>query len=488
MLSLVIWKELRGIIVSPKFVATFVICSVLILLSVIVGVHEYRIGVRQYEAALRLTDQAMRTQASWMGLATNAYRKPDPAQIFVTGVNNDIGRMYDIGRLSGVKLKDSPYSDDPIFAFFRALDLSFIVMVVLSLFAVLFTYDAINGEREGGTLQLTFANPLSRWVYITGKVFGAWLGLVIPLAIPVLIGIGLVAIQGIPLRVDMWERIVVFLGISLLYVTFFIVFGVMTSALTRRSSVSFLLALVAWVAFVLVIPRLGVMAAGEIKAVPSVAEVEAQADAYAKDRWEKHQEALTERCKERQASMAGMSEQERIAYREANSDKWMNEDDAQRKQVQQEIEDYRLRLDEDLRNRTDEQQQLAFTLTRFSPASAYQLASMNVAGTDITLKRRYEQAMREYRMQFVQYVEKNAKETGNTGGFRITIDSDTGFKFSAPRERGTLDLGGLPVFVAPQLSIAGVMSAVVVDAGILALFSIMGFAVASIAFLRYDLR
>ena len=100
MLSLVIWKELRGIIVSPKFVATFVICCVLILLSVIVGVQEYRIGVRQYEAALQLTDQAMRTQASWMGLATNAYRRPDPAQIFVTGVNNDIGRTSDIEMIS----------------------------------------------------------------------------------------------------------------------------------------------------------------------------------------------------------------------------------------------------------------------------------------------------------------------------------------------------------------------------------------------------
>jgi hypothetical protein len=166
----------------------------------------------------------------------------------------------------------------------------------------------------------------------------------------------------------------------------------------------------------------------------------------------------------------------------------MNEDDALRKQVQQEIEDYGLRLEEDLRNRTDEQQQLAFALTRFSPSSAYQLASMSVAGTDVSLKRRYEQAMREYRSQFIQYIDKKAKETGNTSGFRITIDSDTGFKFSAPRERGTLDLGGLPAFVAPQLSITGVLGAVVVDAGLLALFSIIGFAVACVAFLRYDLR
>jgi len=96
--------------------------------------------------------------------------------------------------------------------------------------------------------------------------------------------------------------------------------------------------------------------------------------------------------------------------------------------------------------------------------------------------------MRDYRSQFLQYIDRKAKETGNTGGFRITIDSDTGFKFSVPRERGTLDLSSLSAFVPPQVRIALVMSAVVVHAGLLGLFSIIGFALACMAFLRYDLR
>ena len=35
------------------------------------------------------------------------------------------------------------------------LDLGFIIKIILSLFAILFTYDAVCGEKELGTLKLT---------------------------------------------------------------------------------------------------------------------------------------------------------------------------------------------------------------------------------------------------------------------------------------------------------------------------------------------
>jgi hypothetical protein len=164
------------------------------------------------------------------------------------------------------------------------------------------------------------------------------------------------------------------------------------------------------------------------------------------------------------------------------------EDDLRRKQVQKDIEEYSLRLDEDLRNRKSEQERLAFTLSRISPASAFQLASMSLAGTDIALKARYEDAMRGYRTSFTQYIEKKQKESGGTGGFRITVDTKKGFQFSAPREQSSLDLSDMPAFIAPRLTFAGAAAPVVVDAGILALSSLLAFAWAFVAFLRYDVR
>jgi ABC-type transport system involved in multi-copper enzyme maturation permease subunit len=488
MFSILIQKELKAILVSPKFAATFGVCAVLILLSVFIGIQEYRTAVRAYEAGLQLSDQTMRTQASWMGLATDAYRRPDPLQVLSTGVSNDIGRLSNVHAFSGIKLTHSAYSDDPIFALFRAIDFAFIVQVVLSLFAILFTYDSINGEREGGTLQLTFANPVPRAKFILAKLAGSWLGLTIPLSLPILLGALLILLYRVPLTPVDWMRMGLFTALSLLYFSFFIALGILISSLTRRSSVSFLVALVAWVAFILIIPRLGVMTAGQLRPVPSVAEVEAQRDAFSKDCWDKHMQEMEGRWRERQSAMKGMTDQQEQSYRDEHLSDWMEEDDAGRKQIQMEIEAYSVRLNEDLRNRKNEQERLGFILSRFSPASAYQLAAMTVGGTDINLKARYEDAMREYRTRFTQYVEKKQTETGGMGGFRITMDTNTGIKFSAPRESGSLDLSDLPVFTPPQVRFADVAGSVVIDAGLITLCTILSFAGAIGAFLRYDVR
>lgn len=489
MLGTLIEKELKAIILSPKFVATFAVCSILILLSVFIGIQEYHQFTKQYEAAKQLSDQRMQEQSNWHSLQTVAYRTQDPLQIFVSGVNYDIGRFSGINSFESIKLIHSIYSDDPIFAVFRFIDFAFIVLVVLSLIAILFTYDSINGEREEGTLKLVFANSIPRAKYILSKLIGAWLGLVIPLSIPILISILLLLIFKIPLTGDDWTKIVIMCGTSLLYFTFFIVFGIFISAVTKRSAVSFLIALVAWVLFVLIIPRAGVMAAGQILPTPTVAVIEGQVDGFSKDRWDQHMKEMSERWRKRQEAMQGMTKEEREAYRDDHLWDWTEEDDAKRKKVQEDITEFSRKLHEDLRNRKTVQERLAFTISRFSPASAFQLTVMNLAGTDHNQKVRYEDAMHNYRNTFIDYKEKKQKETGGEpGGVRITVDSEKGFSFYSTRDAGSLDLSDVPQFQPPKLNMGDVISSTIIDVGLMILYSIAAFVGSFVAFLRYDVR
>lgn len=484
MLSTLIMKELLGILRSPKFSGTFAVCSVLILLSTFIGIREYTLAVRQYETATQLVNQELRQSSQWMGLNNRTFREPDPMQIFVSGVNYDIGRWSSISQFEPVKLRHSSYSDDPIFALFRIIDFSFVVQIVLSLFAVLFTYDAINGERESGTLALTFANAVPKAEYLMAKVVGSWLGLVLPLLIPMSLAVLLVLISGVALSGPQWMQLVSLYGVSFLYFTFFIVFGLLMSTLTRQSNMSFLLCLVAWVLVILVLPRAGVIIAGQTVSVPSVSEIDGQREAFAKDRWEQHRKEWEERLQERQAAMAAMSKEEREQYENDHLWGWMERDDASRKQVEKDIDAFGNMLQQDLRNRLASQEKLAFTLSRFSPASAYQLAVMNIVGTDLDLKRRYEDALREYRTIFNAYTDKKQKASGGMGGIRITMDSEKGFSFEAPREQGALNMSDMPRFTTPTRE----ASFPIVDAGILGLATLLAFAGAFVAFLRYDVR
>lgn len=166
----------------------------------------------------------------------------------------------------------------------------------------------------------------------------------------------------------------------------------------------------------------------------------------------------------------------------------MQKQDSLRKAVEVDITSYETKLYEDLRQRKAGQERLAFTLSRFSPVSAYQLAAMSLAGTDLTLKSRYEDAMNTYRTDFNSYVDKKMAESGTTGGMRITISSDKGIQIGDGRDKTSLDLSDRPMFDAPRRTVGDAAAGVVVDAGLLGLYSLLAFAGAFGVFLRYDVR
>ncbi len=487
MFTTIVLKELKSILVSPRFPVTFGVSAVLILLSVFMGIREYRASLEQYHAADELVRQEMREARGWMSLSNRVYREPDPMQIFVSGVHNDVGRLSGISSWEPVKLSSSAYSDDPLFAVFRFIDFSFIVQVVLTLFAILFTYDSINGERESGTLQLTLSNAVPRATIISAKFAGAWLGLVIPLAVPTLLSLSLLLFFGVPMTAGIWLRLGFLIMASLLLFTFFIAFGILVSAVTRRSNISFLVCLVSWVAMVLIIPRAGMMLAGQIVPVPSDAEIDSQQDSYSKDRWNAHFSQMEEKWRKRNEPLNSLSKEDREAKREEMEWLWAEEDKADRDSMQAAINANARKLREELRNRKGERERLGFLLSRISPVSAFQLSAMNLAGTDISLKTRYEDALEAYRTDFNAYKEQKQKEAGSHGGIRIEVDSERGIKIDSGREIA-LDLTGVPEFTPNRPSLSDSLSASVVDFGMMAFFSILSFAVAFVMFLRYDPR
>ncbi len=487
MFTTLVAKELKLILYSPKFFLMVVVCSLLMLLSIFIGIQDYRSAMVRYAAANNLVQQEMREARQWASLTDRIYRQPDPLGIFVTGIENDIGRFTNISSWEPVKLVHSAYNDDPIFAVFRYVDFSFIAQVVLTLLAILFTYDAINGERERGTLQLALSNAVPRTQYVAAKFIGAWLGLVLPVAFAVALGLSLLFVYHISMATDHWVRLGGLLGVSLLLVTFFLAFGIFISASTRRSGNSFLICLVSWVMFALIIPRAGVMVAGQMVNTPTAAEMQSQYDMFAKDRWDQEMKRMKDAWMERQRGMSGLTDEQREAKQRELRPQWEAEDNAARQAVLVDIDANNRKLTEDLRNKKRVQERIAFGVSRISPASAYQLAVMNLAGTDTDLKNRTEDLLNAFRTTFNNYKDRKEKESGNTGGLRISVDSRTGIKVDVGREIA-LDLSSVPQFVASTVPLANVLGQATIDAGLLLIYSLAAVAGAFFAFQKYDVR
>jgi ABC-type transport system involved in multi-copper enzyme maturation permease subunit len=485
MISTLIEKELKAILLSPKFSAIFVVCSVLIILSVYIGIEEYRTSMTHYETVNAQVDQQMRDETNWGGLRPSVTRYPDPMQIFVSGINNDIGRQASISSGGTIKLRYSNYSENLIFAVFRSMDLMFIVQIVLSLFAILFTYNAINGERESGTLKLSFANPLPRGSYIIAKLIGSWLGLVIPLFIPVLLGVLLVLLYRIPMTIAHWQKLGLLVGLSILYFSFFICLGVLLSSLTRQSSGSFLYLLVIWVSFVLIIPRVGVMVAGHFIPVPTAAEISSKMAQKTMEFSDQFREELDALRKEQDKAYQDLSSDKSLSIEERNnrskelSDNYLIKLNEEEEKYLQKIAEYDAFLNEDWRNRKAVREKLGFSLSRFSPASAYQLAAMDLIGTGMNLKTNYEDQLRTYSDIFNNFRSKKIEETGG----RVFVFNPLENKKPKP-----LDLSELPKFEFVNPDLSKILPFTVIDIAIISIYILFIIAGTFIAFIRYDVR
>lgn len=487
MLKNIIYSEIKNILYSPKFTVIFFIISIVMILSVYLGIVNYEYSLNQYNTVNQLVREEMNEKSDWMSLSNKIHRKPDQMQIFISGISNDIGRFSSINSIEGIKLTHSFYSNSPVYALFRFIDFGFIVTIILTLFVILFTYDAINGEVERGTLRLVFSNAVPRKLYILGKAIGIWLGLIIPLLIPILLSILLIIIWDIPFTNEHWLRLLILILQTLLLYTFFIVFGIFISTLTRKSSVSFLLSLVIWICLVFIIPRVGIMLAGQIINVPGEEEIQGKKSAYEKQAWEKYMNNSSARWKTRNMGIMDLTDEERRKYNDEHMWEWMSEEDEERKLVQSDIEKHNSLLNEQVKNAKLEQEKLAYTLSRISPVSAFQFSAMVIGGSDISVKTQYETAMNQYRQSFMSYKEEKQKKSGSLGGIRIMVDSDGRFDLQTGRDQA-LDISDMPKFNHPDFQLGKVISTILIDAIIIIFLTSVLFVITFFQFLRYDVR
>ena len=277
----VIKKEIRVNITSPKLMITYVVCFVLIIAALFTGAMNY-LSLRE-EAQVQAAAEKDRLanvfnfQMDLTMQGMNLYREPDKLSVLISGVEGDSARRGNVNSFTGATYDISKFNSSPILAIFGMLDLGFIIKIILSLFAILFTYDAVCGEKELGTLKLNFANEIKRSSFIIGKLIGNFVLLILPFIIPMLLGLLLVSVStGIEFSPDDWTRIGLIMLAAVLYLLTFYSMGMMVSSIVARPAVSFLILLMLWVLFIGIIPRAAVLTAQTLAPVPPLEEVRMQ--------------------------------------------------------------------------------------------------------------------------------------------------------------------------------------------------------------------
>ena len=470
MLTLIIEKEIRDLVSTARFAVTFGICSLLILLTFYVGARTYALQTEQYEAARKEQLRQLEGVTDWSSVrSARVFLPPQPLAALVTGISNDIGRNAEVRGRGEANPQDSRYAEDPIYAVFRFLDLDFLFQILLSLFAILFGYDAVCGEKERGTLRLTFAQAVPRSTYILGKLVGSFVALGIPLLVPLLIGCAILPMLGVPLSAEEWLRLAFIVASGLLFFGVFLNCSILVSALTHRSSNAFLAMLVVWIMAIIVVPRTAVVIAGRAVDVPTVDELASKKSRYSAQLFAEDRMAMGKFVPSNPTGPQVMQEFNKFMSKIA--------DERQKK-----MDEFSSRLNEERVNMQRIQEDLAFGIARISPVASLSLGLADLANSGLDLKEEFQSSIQRYQRSYGEFM---VKKTGmNPGGgmiMRITDDSD--------REKPKpIDPSELPVFVFQPETLSASLASALPDLGLLAALATVLFLAATMAFLRYDVR
>ena len=111
-------------------------------------------------------------------------------------------------------------------------------------------FDAINSEHNRGTLSRIMSQPIHRDYVINAK-FAAALAVISAMLLALgllVVGAGLVSI-GIPPTAEEFMRIILFIGLSIVYVAFWLNLSLMFSVLFRQPATAALSAIAIWIFF-----------------------------------------------------------------------------------------------------------------------------------------------------------------------------------------------------------------------------------------------
>ena len=190
MFGRLVQKELLYHLLDFRFLVVFALCVLLSMLSVYAGGRNYARRMQEYNAVSLKNRQAFQGPllegGSLRDLINIGYfwnRQPEVLSPVVFGLSGTLGRETLIRYRHPPTFEHSFFSTDPVHALFGVLDLAFIVKVVLSLAVLLFTFDAVCGEKEGGTLRLFASFPVARSTLALAKLIGSTTAVLVPVCL-----------------------------------------------------------------------------------------------------------------------------------------------------------------------------------------------------------------------------------------------------------------------------------------------------------------
>ena len=431
----IIKRELFDHINSLRFILTVVILSALMVTNAVVHLRAHPKRVRNYSEKITKSANELKSRSELYALARKGpgdlYKRPSSLAFIADGgdaylpKNISNGESWSISGQGGEVKSNwwlnygtvNPDATD-LRPYATKIDWVFIITYLLSFIPLLFTFDALSGEREQGTLRLCLANPISRPVLLIGKFLGTLITVLIPFVFAVLLNLAVISVDSwTQLSAADWGRLALILLIASCYAGIFVGLGLMVSAGTREPRVSLVVLLLIWVAGVIFMPStLGTLST---KWMPPVQTMDQFRDArkaalkQINDDYGARMRAVKEKKSPNLPSLSELqklyetSPEAAMAAAEKLRGTWETEGDEELELKAELIKgdvEIRERLNRERLDAQIAQVQRARAVTRLSPAAIVQYALESMAGTGFNRHLQYLEHVHQHTKQFRQFI------------------------------------------------------------------------------------
>ena len=490
LLKAIVAREFLNNLLNLRFMIGLVLCLVVTVACIIILSHDYRQELADYDHRVNMQEEFLSEpiMEGSIGRVLPGQKPPERFRPLIIGIPT--------------KESQGSFHENPLPILFPRLDFLFIVTIVMSLLALLFSYDAATGEREKGTLRQMVSNSVSRTTILLGKFLGGTASLLIPFILALLAGVLCINLNpDVQWDGSAWAELGLLIAASVTFITSFYLLGLMVSMWSRYSAVSVLNCLFLWVLLVLVIPNVCPYVSAQLRRIPSITATERRAEeirSACRETWHRRREELVEQFRGKYGALFARLEAldyglilyddrgdaEKVEELAAADPQFKVMVDAFRGEVNrlgrewlQENEEAPAELWRDLRTKAAAQAWLARNLAGISPLADYVYVARDLTGTGLRSLEYFEEFKGEYRWRFGRFRSKataavvaaHKNEPSPPGGWPI-------------------DLRDHPRFVFQEESLKGKLGAALPYWGILILFNIVFFLGAFVGFMRYDVR
>lgn len=444
MLGHIFRREILEHFISLRFSLTFIL--VIVVMSTIgfvfIGEHtemsaDFSRNRNEYLDKLRQTTKKPEPLGG-VTFPQSVYKSPNPLQFLAEGHEQDLPNTCEVGAF----YTEGPYlKSRGNFMLGRSnpFDWAFVMGTIFSFVAIILTYDAISGEREKGTLRLTLSNAVSRGTLLLGKYLAVMVSISMPLFVGITMNLFIIITSGaLSFDAGDWAKICAMIGVSLVYISAFVLLSLFISSSFRESSTALVVLLLLWVMSVVIVPSSGGIIASKLKKPASL------------EQWRGRLQAKLASAPRIRSTYWSPGEPLTPAISFANAREGV-------------LDEYRGALVNQI--------QWTRNFTSISPTANYQYAAEAIAGTGLTRYETFWKQVKQYKMELLEFTKTEYAKNQRNPDIRYAVDYDA-----------------IPKFTDKLPSLSSTAQSALLNLMLLCLFNIAFFVAAFVSFLRYDVR